>query len=91
MRRYIYLFAMLSLFVIGCQENSILQPYDENSNNVSGTLLKPGEPNWIELPYTKVNVSTNGISSISSVSKTIKRKRWWSPFYKERISWRTIW
>ncbi len=60
------------LFLIGCQENNITQPYDENSNNSNGTLLKSGEPNWIGLPYTKGTVSTNGSTSLSSVSKTIR-------------------
>ena len=42
MRRYIFLFAMLSLFVIGCsEESSVLAPV----NNVNAN-----EPNWIALP-----------------------------------------
>jgi hypothetical protein len=45
MRRYIYLFAMLTLFVIGCSEQSnMLTPV----NNVNTT-----EPNWIALPQAE--------------------------------------
>jgi hypothetical protein len=45
MRRSIYLFAMLSLFVIGCSEqSSVLAPV----NNVNTT-----EPNWIALPQAE--------------------------------------
>lgn len=42
MRRYIFLFAAFSLFVIGCaEESNILSPVNNTSEN---------EPNWILLP-----------------------------------------
>ncbi len=45
MRRYIFLFAMLSLFVIGCSEqSSVIAPV----NNVNAN-----EPNWIALPQAE--------------------------------------
>lgn len=45
MRRYIFLFAMLSLFVIGCsEESSVFAPVNNVNTN---------EPNWIALPQAE--------------------------------------
>ena len=45
MRRYIFLFAMLSLFVVGCsEESSVLAPVNNVNTN---------EPNWIALPQAE--------------------------------------
>ncbi len=56
MRRYIYLFTALTLFVIGCSEESnMLSPV----NNVN-TNVKTPEPNWIMLPLS--NTDANGSS-----------------------------
>jgi hypothetical protein len=56
MRRSIYLFAMLTLFVIGCSEqSSVLAPV----NNVSSN-----EPNWITLPSNNT-LTINGDVSVS--------------------------
>ena len=54
MRRYIFLFSVMILFVIGCSEESnILSPANDVNTN---------EPNWISLP--SVN-SANGMSVMS--------------------------
>ena len=45
MRRSIVLFAMLSLFVIGCSEQSSVIAPDNNVNT--------NEPNWIALPQAE--------------------------------------
>ncbi len=56
MRRYIYLFTALTLFVVGCSEESnMLSPV----NNVN-TLYNTQEPNWITLPLS--NTDANGSS-----------------------------
>ena len=73
MRRYIFLFAMLSLFVIGCSEqSSVLAPV----NNVNTT-----EPNWIALPK-EVGMSIEKISSSSKSVNGTKGTTWpWSTSY----------
>ena len=73
MKKYISLIALLSLFVIGCQENNITQPYSENSNNSNVTLLKSGEPNWIGLPDRLPAANYNALSKkvLYSISKDI--------------------
>jgi len=44
MRRYIYLFTLLTLFVVGCSEqSSVLAPVNNVNTN---------EPNWISLPQS---------------------------------------
>ncbi len=51
MRRYIFLFAMLSLFVIGCSEqSSVLAPVNNVNTN---------EPNWVSLPSQENGLSVN--------------------------------
>ena len=58
------------LFLIGCQENNITQPYSENSNNSNGTLLKSGEPCWITLPLSERALRSAG-NTLYSASKNI--------------------
>lgn len=56
MRRSIYLFALLTLFVIGCSEESnILAPINESNTT---------EPNWIALPNNN-SLSVNADKSVS--------------------------
>ena len=56
MRRYIFLYAMLSLFVVGCsEESSVLSPVGDTSFS---------EPNWIALPDNN-SLSINGDVSVS--------------------------
>ena len=55
MRRSIYLFALLTLFVVGCSEqSSVIAP----DNNVS-----TNEPNWIALPQAEGMQVNNVIST----------------------------
>lgn len=57
LKRYIYLFALLTLLVVGCSEqSSVLSP----NNNVN-----TNEPNWISLP------SLNEANGMSVMSKPI--------------------
>ena len=59
MRRSIYLFALLTLFVIGCsEESSVFAP----NNNVN-----TNEPNWIALPQAE----GLGVNATYTVSKVI--------------------
>jgi hypothetical protein len=58
MRRSIYLFTLLTLFVIGCsEESSVLAPVNNVSTN---------EPNWITLPVHN-SLSINGDVSVSKM------------------------
>jgi len=58
MRKYIYLSMLISLFVIGCsEESSLVTPNNTISNN---------EPNWIVLPASE-NLSLNKDISVSQM------------------------
>ena len=57
MRRYIYLFTLLALFVVGCSEQSSMLAPDNKVNTT--------EPNWISLP------NMNGESGMSVMSMPI--------------------
>lgn len=69
LKRYIYLFALLTLLVVGCSEqSSVLSP----NNNVN-----TNESNWISLP--SINKDANGMSVMSmpifQASKDIDGKK----------------
>ena len=61
MRTYLYLFLFLSLFVIGCtQESNILSPVSADNN----TKVNSSEPNWI---VSSDNISLKKDASVSKM------------------------
>ncbi len=82
MRRYIFLFAMLSLFVIGCSEqSSVVAPV----NNVNAN-----EPNWIALPQAEGLHLEKISSSQKSVNGTNGTTWPWSTSYTGSLGRVTI-
>ena len=60
MKKYISIIVLLSLFVIGCSEqSSVLAPVNDVNSNVTST-----EPNWIALPINN-SMSVNADVSVS--------------------------
>lgn len=66
MHKFIYLFFFVSLFIIGCtDESNFLSPVDSTSNQVNNQVSVT-EPNWIGLPASedlrlKKDVSVNKV------------------------------